>query len=98
MAESSVKQPWPKMKGSDPEEDRKAASVWGTCFGYNVGEGIGLKGTDPSPPSHCLSGLCSSKKGSWKSGVIDPERAVFLKMLMGLSQPELLIYFELEPL
>ena len=52
MAQSSGKQPWPKVKGSDPEEDSKAASVRGTCFGYNVGEGIGLKGTDPSPPSH----------------------------------------------
>lgn len=34
---------WPKTKGSDLEESVKATVVEGSCFGNNVGKGLGFK-------------------------------------------------------
>lgn len=95
MAGSSVKHHWLKIKGSDVKEGAKAAAGEGSCFGNNVGKGLGLKYHQMLSPFFLLPSW-SLLQQETKPEVVDLEIALSLNSLVRLSQPELFIYFELE--
>lgn len=70
MTGSSVKQHWPKMRGSDLKEGGKAAAGNGSCFRNNVGKGLELKYYQIPAPFFLLpsSACCSKTKPEVRCG------------------------------